>query len=234
MSIWGNAITLGGSGGGADTYAFIVVTYPAGSTCTATDGTTTLTAPDTSGSWVCKVPNAGTWTVSCTDGTNTASAAVSITTEGQSESVALSYALFLISDGRVANGYAATNMTETTFNDENIVQMRISGNSNGIGYLTPQVDVSQYRAFRVKAHMNGGAQGTYAIGLKSTTSGGTSQPDFLAATTGSFQGASTDFNIDETVIIPDAAIGNYYFAVWQKAAGSAEGFVRMTEVYLSL
>lgn len=44
--------------------ATINVTYPAGSACTATDGTTTLTAPDTSGTWECVVPNAGTWTVS--------------------------------------------------------------------------------------------------------------------------------------------------------------------------
>lgn len=43
--------------------ATINVTYPAGSTCTVTDGTTTLTAPDTSGTWACVVPNAGTWTV---------------------------------------------------------------------------------------------------------------------------------------------------------------------------
>ena len=44
--------------------ATINVTYPAGSTCTATDGVTTLTAPDTSGTWDCVVANAGTWTVS--------------------------------------------------------------------------------------------------------------------------------------------------------------------------
>ena len=43
--------------------ATIHVTYPAGSTCTATDGVTTLTAPDTSGTWACVVPNAGTWTI---------------------------------------------------------------------------------------------------------------------------------------------------------------------------
>ena len=44
--------------------ATIHVTYPEGSVCTATDGVTTLTAPDTSGTWDCVVPNAGTWTVS--------------------------------------------------------------------------------------------------------------------------------------------------------------------------
>ena len=43
--------------------ATINVTYPAGSTCTVTDGTTTLTAPNTSGTWACAVPNAGTWEI---------------------------------------------------------------------------------------------------------------------------------------------------------------------------
>ena len=47
--------------------ATIHITYPAGSTCTATDGVTTLTAPDTSGTWDCVVPNAGTWTVTVVD-----------------------------------------------------------------------------------------------------------------------------------------------------------------------
>ena len=42
--------------------ATINITYPVGSVCTATDGVTTLTAPDTSGTWECVVPNAGTWT----------------------------------------------------------------------------------------------------------------------------------------------------------------------------
>ena len=45
--------------------AIIHITYPAGAVCTATDGVTTLTAPNTSGTWECVVPNAGTWTLSC-------------------------------------------------------------------------------------------------------------------------------------------------------------------------
>lgn len=45
--------------------ATINITYPAGSTCTVTDGTTTLTAPNTSGTWACVVLNAGTWTARC-------------------------------------------------------------------------------------------------------------------------------------------------------------------------
>ena len=48
--------------------ATINITYPAGLTCTATDGSTTLTAPDTSGTWACVVPNAGAWTVKLSTG----------------------------------------------------------------------------------------------------------------------------------------------------------------------
>ena len=48
--------------------ATINITYPAGLACTATDGVTTLTAPDTSGTWTCVVPNKGTWTVSLSSG----------------------------------------------------------------------------------------------------------------------------------------------------------------------
>ena len=71
--------------------ATISVEYPAGSACTATAGTTTLSAPDTSGAWACVVPNTGTWTFSCTDGEQETSAAVEITEDGQSKSVTLSY-----------------------------------------------------------------------------------------------------------------------------------------------
>lgn len=93
--IYGNPLIFGGGGGGSDTYAFIIVTYPAGSTCTASNGTTTLTAPDTSGSVVFDIPTPSStpesWTVTSTNGVNTATETVSITYDGQSESVNLAY-----------------------------------------------------------------------------------------------------------------------------------------------
>lgn len=101
--IIGNPLLLGGGGGG-DVFAFIIVTYPAGSVCTCTDGTKTLTAKDTTGSWVFEIPYAGTWTVSRTDGEQTASASVSINAKGQSESVELSYKLFIIRNGVMLYG----------------------------------------------------------------------------------------------------------------------------------
>ncbi len=69
----------------------IAVTWPSGSTCTATCGSTTLTAPNTSGSYTFTVHTAGSWVVSCSGGGNSASATVSITANGQSKSVSLTY-----------------------------------------------------------------------------------------------------------------------------------------------
>ena len=64
--------------------ATINVTYPAGLACTATDGSTTLNAPDTSGTWACVVPNAGTWTVTLDNGLYST---VTITNSGEKHTV---------------------------------------------------------------------------------------------------------------------------------------------------
>lgn len=79
--------------------ATINITYPSGSTCTCSDGTTTLSAPDTSGTWACIVPNAGTWTAAATDGEKNASETVSINTDGQIASIELSYRVLLYQAG---------------------------------------------------------------------------------------------------------------------------------------
>lgn len=83
--------------------ATINITYPAGSTCTCSDGTTTLSAPDTSGTWACIVPNAGTWTAVATDGVENTSESVSITTDGQIVAIELSYLLWLYKSGNTYN-----------------------------------------------------------------------------------------------------------------------------------
>lgn len=63
--------------------ATINITYPAGLACTATDGVTTLNAPDTSGTWACTVNKAGTWTITAGDW----SAEADMATSGQTETV---------------------------------------------------------------------------------------------------------------------------------------------------
>lgn len=76
--------------------ATINITYPAGLTCKATNGSTVLTAPDTSGTWACTVKKAGTWTVSLSNGL---SETVTIAATGESHTVNKWY---LLRDG-VAN-----------------------------------------------------------------------------------------------------------------------------------
>lgn len=63
--------------------ATINITYPTGLTCKAKNGSTTLTAPDTSGTWACTVNKAGTWTITAGDW----SAEADMTTSGQTETV---------------------------------------------------------------------------------------------------------------------------------------------------
>lgn len=86
-------------GGSISPFAFIFATYPAGSVCTCTDGSRTFKLKDTSGYGEFYPPYAGTWTVTATDGTETASETVEITAEGQSVSVELSYGVFFYNKG---------------------------------------------------------------------------------------------------------------------------------------
>nr|DAJ10175.1 MAG TPA: hypothetical protein [Caudoviricetes sp.] len=97
--------------------ATIAVTWPEGSTCTCANGSTVLTAPDTSGSYTFIVTNTGTWTVNCTDGTKTASKTVTISADGEAVSVGLAYELLLFFDGNaytdVTGGWKGSTVTGT-------------------------------------------------------------------------------------------------------------------------
>ena len=69
----------------------VSITYPAGSVCTVSNGHKTYTAPDTSGAWFCVLNYPGTWIITCNDGTDTGSTAVSIVHDGQVVSAIVSY-----------------------------------------------------------------------------------------------------------------------------------------------
>lgn len=143
--------------------ATINITYPTGSTCTCSDGTTTLSAPDTSGTWACIVPNAGTWTVTSTSGTETDSKAVTITTDGQSTSVELSYALFLFKPNAPSDiiagewempaNSAVTAEAELTvksvnnYNSKRIISARTKG----------QIDLTEYSTLQATCKASGGS-----------------------------------------------------------------------------
>lgn len=71
--------------------ATIAVTYPEGSVCTCTDGATTITASDTTGTYTFNISDYGTYTVACTSGTESSNKQVVIDTDGQAETVKLAY-----------------------------------------------------------------------------------------------------------------------------------------------
>jgi len=101
--------TNAGGGASGSAFAAIGVTYPAGSSCTCTNGTKTLKAKDTGGSFLFLIPEAGRWTVSCTDGKNSKSRTLDITEKWQTENVVLNYELVLFDSGMVipmSKGYA--------------------------------------------------------------------------------------------------------------------------------
>lgn len=154
--------------------ATINITYPAGSTCTCSDGTTTLSAPDTSGTWACIVPNAGTWTVTSTSGTETDSKAATITTDGQSVSVALSYFLWLYKDGdtcdAVSGGWSSPVWGHedfskvVTFNESSMqISTEVFGGSVAYGHVFTNsvIDLSEISTLKFRI-----------TGIGATSSGG--------------------------------------------------------------
>lgn len=144
--------------------ATINITYPAGSTCTCSDGTTTLTAPDTSGTWVCTVPNAGTWTVTSTSETETDSKAVTITTDGQSTSVELSYALFLFKPNAPSSIISGEweMPANSTVTAEAELTVKSVNNFNGDRTLSArtkgQIDLTEYSTLQATCKASGGSK----------------------------------------------------------------------------
>nr|UVX52073.1 MAG: hypothetical protein [Bacteriophage sp.] len=152
--------------------ATINITYPAGSTCTCSDGTTTLSAPDTSGTWACIVPNAGTWTVSSTDGDKSKSADVVITTDGQTENITLQYITHLFNNGDTCDaitggwGIGATSAGSASISGQ---QISIVAYAEKIFSCGPKnkIDVSEYKALSVTVDSIG--NGSLSVYLYATS-----------------------------------------------------------------
>ena len=164
------------AGGGAPSlpqYAAISVNYYPGLIVTCSDGITTLTAPDTTGTALFVVPYAATWTV--TDGTRTKT--VSITTAGQLESVNIGELVVVSRDvltlaelrGSSYMTYVQSQGSATVTEDGDDYFRLYTGSGTSyrewirkIGY-----DVSEYSKLKVVGHKSGG--NTY-IGLSTSSS----------------------------------------------------------------
>lgn len=161
--------------------ATISVTYPAYSTCTCQNGSTTLTDTNTGAdakTVTFTVPNTGTWTVTATatDGSGQSkSTTVSITADGQSQSVTLSYELVLFNNGNdntsVTGGWRSEHFyaSEQSFTiNNNSINLYIYNNdgSGGIEASTNnRISLSNYKTLNV--NVSNISNGTCYLGVSS-------------------------------------------------------------------
>ena len=145
---------MSGRRGGVRLFSVIGVTYPAGSVCTCTKGTKSYKAKNTSGLALFAVPEAGDWTVSCTDGTQTASTTATVSAEGEAVNVKLTYDLRLFDNGDecagVTGGWTNAGYTYSSMlpappeiSDGRIQLYGKSGGNTGIG-TAQSIDLAGY------------------------------------------------------------------------------------------
>ena len=144
-------------------FAVIHVTYPAGSVCTCTKGTKTYKAKNTSGLVLFAVPEAGDWTITSSDGIRTATKTVSITSEGQIETVVLTYGLYLYDAGdectSITGGWSLAKSSGTTHGEtlkKNTNNMMFSSSyvpavhfANGFLCPANAIDLTPYNLMRI-------------------------------------------------------------------------------------
>ncbi len=146
--------------GGGIPYAIIGVTYPAGSVCTCTNGSKTLTAKDTTGKALFVIPAAGTWTVKAVKGSQSASKAVKITAEGQVATVTLTYDYIIFSNATGLNpiysdgGGGAPVEIGTDSSGKKTLTFTADGYSR-MSYLKPAIDLTNYATLKISGYADG-------------------------------------------------------------------------------
>lgn len=196
-------------GGGNSPFAFIFATYPAGSVCTCADGSRTLKLKDTSGYGVFYPPNIGTWTVTATDGTDTASETVEITKEGENVSVELSYTLWLYKNGDqcvdVTGGWSNSNYVNggvaynpPTFAADNMQYTAISSKGTGVGTVNP-INFKGKTTLHLEALAEAGLMYCSIVSTKNYTTPLT----YIQLTTNN---TKTEYTLDVSAIETDAYI----------------------------
>ena len=224
--------------------ATISVTYPAGSACTATDGVTTLSAPDTSGAWACVVPNTGTWTFTCTDGDKTASKSVEITGEGQSESVSLEYVIQIVTSGVIGeigfstNAYNASRPAEVT-NGDGYIRYTCDGGYTAAIVADSKIDLTSYTKITatldvIKAvttsSLSSNLRGASVVVMDSISN--SSMSVLSSAIVASAQTTTTGDG-QELALDVSEITGEYYVGIVVGAYSSSSGDIRLRDLEVS-
>lgn len=181
--------------------ASINITYPATSTCVVTNASGQTVASDSNitsstKTWTATVNATGTYTVTATDSvdpTNTKSQSVSITTEGQWESVTLSYELVLFDgsdNSEITGGWTAVLGTSgVSYNSivKNGQMVFVAGVGGLTGLRTVnKIDCSGYTRYcamitKIGVDVDGRSQ---AVGWTTSTPGSVNEVDFYVGFTG--------------------------------------------------
>jgi len=153
----------GGSGGGSGpsaSDAILTVTVPTGSTATATKGGVTLTptmwtaAADATLECALFViapaqfDSVNPWTVTISDGTNTASDTILIDSNKQYD-LTLDYNYWLVRHGKLIETFTASTYAVLT-QDELYTLFKITGNNYGRITTQSPVDITDYSTLRIK------------------------------------------------------------------------------------
>lgn len=221
----GFVAAINGISGGS--YAYIVASFPAGtSSCTCSNGTVTLTADASAlakGLFVFAIPSAGTWTVAASSGTLSKSQSVNITAEGQSESVSISFwdgVLYNAGDQYtdITGGWEKVGTAGTVaFNDTDINLTATSQYSQAAVSTVNAVDLSSFTT------LNAVISGRFATShdtrwykgvLKAVTLGSTGT-ETVAATT-DLSAGTTGSTIPQTTLDVSGLSGEYYIRIATK------------------
>ena len=154
--------------------ATIHITYPAGSTCTATDGVTTLTAPNTSGTWDIALSEPGTWTVALDRGYREV---IAVTKSG--EYTVNKWHLYNSGDqcnaatgGLVSETIGNTSLVSPTFGDDDITisYSRAFGTANKSCAVRPSntINLTNISALTVRVTTKTGGSNYSKLGVSKT------------------------------------------------------------------
>lgn len=218
--------------------ATINITYPAGSTCTCSDGTTTLSAPDTSGTWACIVPNAGTWTAAATDGVENTSESVSITTDGQTVAVELSYYTYLFKPNtdttNVTGGWQLNSKGSLDSAGDQLVATFTNAYDRGNAFNVATINKIDFTEFTTLVATCKAADKNNAAPRSATFAVASTQAGFNSAGTASTKVASTTFSNSTTTVQIDVSgiSGSYYVTFVVELSNYNTGTLTVDEVKL--
>lgn len=213
--------------GGESAFAYIVANFPTTATsCTCSNDGTVLEADAEGlarGKFVFEVPAAGTWTVTISNGTDTKSEGVSITTKGSIENVVLKFNLYILKNGSSDYEFSGYQGRNVSFTNGEIVTTS-TGNSTSPFCFQTGINIDEWSTlvFKVKnTDLNGAAP--FAFGVKNTAAMTTyyAQRDYAAET------ILTEISNDYREILVDvSALNGTYFV-----HGIGVGHTWTSEIY---